>query len=77
LGEVAVAFVEMDSGCVATADDVKSFCAANLASFKVPRDVLFVDVWPMTPTGKVQRFRLRELAAAAAETATEPVSSRS
>ncbi|MDX6287040.1 MAG: fatty-acyl-CoA synthase [Frankiales bacterium] len=77
LGEVAVAFVEMDSGIDATADEIKSFCSSSLASFKVPRDVIFVDTWPMTPTGKVQRFRLRELAAAAAETATESASSRS
>lgn len=76
LGEVAVAFVELDTGFAATADEVKSFCSANLASFKVPRDVIFVDTWPMTPTGKVQRFRLRELAAAAAEVPSQPASPR-
>lgn len=66
LGEVAVAFVEMDSGAHATVDEILTYCSANLASFKVPHDVVFVDGWPMTPTGKVQRFRLRELAAAGA-----------
>lgn len=74
LGEVAVAFLEMDDGetaggnaasAPASVEEVLTYCAENLASFKVPRDVVFVDSWPTTPTGKVQKFRLRELATAA------------
>lgn len=65
LGEVAVAFVERVDGAELQADDVIAHCREGLASFKVPRDVVFVEEWPSTPTGKVQRFRLREMAAAA------------
>ncbi len=62
LGEVAVAFVERVPGIVLTAADVLAHCRSHLASFKVPRDVVFVDTWPTTPTGKVERFRLRQSA---------------
>jgi acyl-CoA synthetase (AMP-forming)/AMP-acid ligase II len=62
LGEVAVAFVERAAGATVTEAEILEYCRANLASFKVPRTVRFTDSWPMTPTGKIQRFRLRELA---------------
>lgn len=64
LGEVAVAFVELVTGADLTAEDIIEHCQSRLASFKIPRDVIFVDAWPMTPTGKVQRFKLREMATA-------------
>ncbi|XRQ16935.1 hypothetical protein ACN3XK_25500 [Actinomadura welshii] len=41
-----------------------AFCRAGLASFKRPREVLVVDKLPTTPTGKLRRFAVRELAAA-------------
>lgn len=63
LGEVAVAFVERVAGADLTGPEIIAHCREQLASFKVPRDVIFVDSWPSTPTGKVQRFRLREMAA--------------
>ncbi len=68
LGEVAVAFVELtaearQSGGI-DEEEIIARCRARLASFKTPRRVVFVEAWPMTPTGKVQRFRLRELAVA-------------
>lgn len=64
LGEVAVAFVEPVAGENLSEDEIITYCRENLASFKVPRNVIFVDDWPTTPTGKVQRFKLREIAAA-------------
>lgn len=64
LGEVAVAFIERVAGDDLTAAAVIAYCRERLAAFKVPRDVHFVDQWPTTPTGKIQRFRLREIAAA-------------
>lgn len=73
LGEVAVAFVERVAGAAVRADDIIAHCRGQLASFKVPRDVVFVEEWPSTPTGKVQRFRLREMAARAGQEA-DPVS---
>lgn len=69
LGEVAVAFVEVVEGMHLTEQDVLGYTTGRLASFKVPRAVVFMTEWPMTPTGKVQRNQLRVLAAATAESA--------
>ena len=41
-------------------DAVREFCRGRLAHFKVPRYVVFVDEFPMTVTGKVQKFKMRE-----------------
>jgi fatty-acyl-CoA synthase len=62
LGEVGYAFVQRRSRELSEVDVVE-FCRNRLADFKVPRHVQFVDEWPLTATGKIQRFRLRELAA--------------
>lgn len=62
LGEVAVAFIERVAGADVSAEDVTTYSRQHLAAFKVPRDIVFVDTWPTTPTGKIQRFRLREIA---------------
>ena len=66
LGEVPVAFVECRAGSTTTPADLLAHCRDRLAGFKVPREIRFPDSWPTTPTGKVQRFRLRELAAQSA-----------
>ncbi|MCW2581788.1 MAG: hypothetical protein JWQ53_578, partial [Klenkia sp.] len=66
LGEVPVAFVECRTGSATTPADLMAYCRGRLAGFKVPREIRFPDSWPTTPTGKVQRFRLRELAAQSA-----------
>ena len=60
LGEVGFAFVERRGEV--TEDEVKAFCKDRLADYKVPRFVHFVDEWPLTATGKIQRFRLEEQA---------------
>jgi acyl-CoA synthetase (AMP-forming)/AMP-acid ligase II len=59
-GEEPVAFVELIAGSQATAAGLTAFCAANLASYKVPREIRFVTDWPMSAT-KIQKFRLRDL----------------
>jgi fatty-acyl-CoA synthase len=61
LGEVGFAFVERAADEL-SADDVVSFCRGRLADYKVPRFVHFVDEWPLTATGKIERFRLSEMA---------------
>jgi fatty-acyl-CoA synthase len=61
-GEEPVAFVELIPGGQATAAELISFCAVNVASYKVPREIRFVADWPMSAT-KIQKFRLRELLA--------------
>ena len=65
LSEVACACVVSKDGYEVSADDLINFCRGKLASFKLPRYVLFMQEYPMTSSGKVQKFRLRELAAEA------------
>ena len=60
LGEEPVAFVELAPGADCGADELVELCRAELASFKVPREVRFVTQWPMSAT-KIQKFRLREM----------------
>ena len=62
-GETPCAFVVLKPGASATAEEIVAHCRANLASFKCPRYVVFRDL-PMTSTGKVQKFVLREWAKA-------------
>ena len=62
-GETPCAFVVLKPGVSATADDIVAHCRANLAHYKCPRHVVFRDL-PMTSTGKVQKFVLRDWAKA-------------
>lgn len=59
-GKRLAAFVVLDAGATVTADDVKAHVKANLANFKVPRSVTFIDELPRNATGKVLRRDLRE-----------------
>jgi len=74
-GEEIAAFVIAREGAALDPDSVREFCAGRIAHYKVPRYVICVDEFPMTITGKIQKFKLREAAverlglAAAAETA--------
>ncbi len=62
LTEVPVAFVQPKPGSGLTPQDVIDFCRGKIASFKIPRHVVFVEDFPMTPSGKVQKVKLREQA---------------
>ena len=62
LSEVAVAFVQLAVGAVLNERQVVEHCRGRVASFKIPRHVAFVDGFPMTSTGKIQKVRLRERA---------------
>lgn len=59
LGEVPVAFVERRHDGTLTEQDVIAECARLMASFKVPRSVIFRSDWPMTASGKIQKFELQ------------------
>jgi fatty-acyl-CoA synthase len=61
-GEAVCAFVRPRGGATLTADEVRSFCDGRIAHFKIPRYVLTVDEFPMTVTGKIQKYKLREMA---------------
>ncbi|HVA43625.1 MAG TPA: AMP-binding protein [Acidimicrobiales bacterium] len=62
MGEELAAFVVVRAGASVDEDEIRQFCRARLARFKVPRHVCFTDEFPMTVTGKVQKFRLRDQA---------------
>ena len=67
--EVPAAYVVLRAGMSADAATLKAHVAGELARFKVPRDVMFVDSLPRNVMGKVQHFRLRVATAEAAESA--------
>lgn len=64
LGEVGAAFIELKEGERATEEEFIEFCKGKIANYKVPRYVKFLkeDEWPLTPSGKVQKFELRAMA---------------
>jgi fatty-acyl-CoA synthase len=59
-GEELCAWVVLRSGASLTEEAVREFCEGRLAHYKVPRYVVFTDGFPMTVTGKVQKFKMRE-----------------
>jgi acyl-CoA synthetase (AMP-forming)/AMP-acid ligase II len=61
-GEVPIAFVVCRPGATATDVELREFCLARLAKFKVPRAVRFIDALPRNPSGKVLKRVLREQA---------------
>ncbi len=61
-GEELMAWVIPRAGAELTEDEVKDFCRGKIAHFKIPRYVKFVEGFPMTVTGKVQKFKMREAA---------------
>ena len=60
-GEEIVAWIKLHPGHSATVEELQAWCKARIAHFKVPRYIRFVDEFPMTVTGKVQKFRMREV----------------
>ena len=60
LGEVAVAYVECRAGSTLDEETVLGHCRGKVASFKLPRHVVFIDGFPMTESGKIQKAKLRE-----------------
>jgi fatty-acyl-CoA synthase len=63
-GEELMAWVKLREGAALAEDELRAYCRGRIAHFKVPRYVMFTDEFPMTVTGKVQKFRLRETAIA-------------
>jgi fatty-acyl-CoA synthase len=61
-GEEVMAWVRLKPGAAATADDLVAHCTGQIASYKIPRHWKFVAEFPMTVTGKVQKYRMREVA---------------
>jgi fatty-acyl-CoA synthase len=61
-GEEVMAWIRLREGAAATGDDLDAYCRGRIATYKIPRYWKFVDGFPMTVTGKVQKFRMREVA---------------
>ena len=59
-GEEIMAWVKLREGQAATAEEIRDYCRGKIAHYKIPRYVKFVDGFPMTVTGKVQKFLMRE-----------------
>ncbi|MYB02764.1 MAG: AMP-binding protein [Acidimicrobiaceae bacterium] len=59
-GEQIMAWVQLRDGAATTTDDIKDFCRGTIAHYKVPHYVKFTDTFPMTITGKIQKFKMRE-----------------
>jgi len=66
LSEVPCACIIPKPGAEVTQEALVAFCRGQLASFKIPRYTVILDAFPMTSSGKVQKFKLREIAAAQA-----------
>jgi fatty-acyl-CoA synthase len=61
-GEEGMAWVKLHAGESLSEEELRDFCRDNIAHFKVPRYIWFIEEFPMTVTGKLQKFRMREIA---------------
>jgi fatty-acyl-CoA synthase len=59
-GEEVCAWIKLRAGETATAEEIVAFCRGQIAHYKIPRYIRFVDDFPMTVTGKIQKFIIRE-----------------
>jgi len=59
-GEEIMAWIKLKKDAAATEDDIKAYCRGKIAHFKIPRYIKFVDGFPMTVSGKIQKFKMRE-----------------
>ncbi len=61
-GEEIMAWIQLHEDTTATEEEIREFCEDRIAHFKIPKYIWFVDEFPMTVTGKLQKFRMREIA---------------
>jgi fatty-acyl-CoA synthase len=61
MGEEVCAWVQLEEDQTLTEEDVKAFCKGQITHFKIPKYVRFVDEFPMTVTGKIQKFKMSEM----------------
>ncbi len=60
-GEEVGAFIRLKSGVELTEEDVKDFCRGKISRYKIPKYIFFVDEFPMTASGKIQKYKLRDM----------------
>ena len=61
-GEEIMAWIRLQPGEVVTEEEIREFCRGKIAHYKIPNLISFVEEFPVTVTGKVQKFRMREMA---------------
>jgi len=61
-GEEVMAWVQLHAGQTASEEELRDYCKGKIAHYKIPRYLWFVEEFPMTVTGKVQKYRMREMA---------------
>jgi len=73
LGETVLAWIKLKTGENATPEEIKEFCKGRIAHFKIPETIRFVESFPTTLSGKIQKFKIREseIAARGLERAAE------
>ena len=59
-GEQLCAWIRLHGGGSLTAEEVAAFCQGQIAHYKIPHHIRFVDAFPMTVTGKVQKYLMRQ-----------------
>ncbi|MCA1032684.1 AMP-binding protein [Bacillus timonensis] len=72
-GEKVAACIKVKEGHVLTQEEIKEYCSGKLAFYKIPEYILFVDDYPMTASGKIQKFKLREQAQNLVRSTTQSV----
>jgi fatty-acyl-CoA synthase len=60
MGEEVCAWIRLLAGEACSEDEIRTFCRDRIAYYKIPRYIRFVDEFPMTVSGKVQKFVIRE-----------------
>lgn len=60
-GEEVGAFIILKEGASLEPEDVRDFCKGKIARYKIPKYVFFVDSFPLTGSGKIQKYKLKEL----------------
>ncbi|GCC31553.1 hypothetical protein chiPu_0010012 [Chiloscyllium punctatum] len=60
MGEELCACVKVNDGMECTAEEIKTYCKGQISHFKIPRYMVFVNDFPRTPTGKIQKYKLKE-----------------
>ena len=62
MGEEVLAWIQLKEPGMVTVADIKDYCRGKISKFKIPRYIKFVDSYPMTVTGKIQKYKIREIA---------------
>jgi fatty-acyl-CoA synthase len=60
-GEELMAWIKLKTGTSSTPEEIRAFCEGKIARFKIPKYIKFVDEFPMTVSGKIQKYKMRDI----------------